>query len=437
MAQQCPIDAPRRPFVDCSDDCVTRFVEHEESYFDDETSFFCTIVRKYRWDTCEVGIGIGRHVFSITLLPGEEIELEEVHRDKFSRALHDQRTTTAELEFSVEETARQELTNKSEYSFEHFGENTLKIRKSGRVGRRTIRRALEDVATTLTESVAKAGARLSAKNEVAVAIKSEVENVYRSTRKIRNPNPCQPVTYNFYQIAKRVRRTLTLVETVLKCSPPAGDATPRPGPGVATFRTPISRPKRLDLDVVAPPPAWQTALAATRDACPAPSPAPGNEQVERVAFEVPTEFEVPRDVYFEDLSATEGDEAVARARTALAPIDDLIDPNGGGVISEEEICIATTGFHVEGVVSPCAVCEDTELAKKELDVERCRLELEMLKCEVEKCRLSLKPPAEPCDPPAKGGDSTDDKPKDTPEDKGKDDGKPDDDPGRRPGIDPI
>ena len=57
MAQQCPIPNQQRPLIDCRDDCVTRFFEHEESYFA-ENGFFCVVTRKYRWDTCEAGIGI-------------------------------------------------------------------------------------------------------------------------------------------------------------------------------------------------------------------------------------------------------------------------------------------------------------------------------------------------------------------------------------------
>ena len=388
MTNQCPIEEPKHDFVDCNDDCVTRFFEHHENYFDEETSFFCTIVRKFRWDTCDLGIGIGRHVFSITLLPGEEVELEEVRRDKFSRTLHDQRTLATELELTVEETLREETSNKDEYFFEHIGENNFKLFGQKRKGQRTLRNAWERIDKTLKQTVTKSAAQVAAKNETTIEVKAEAENVYRSTRKVKNPNPCQPVTYNFYQIAKRMQRRLTLVEVVLSCEPPAGIAVPRTG--VTTFRTPVSRPQRVNLNIVAPPPAWQLdtkSIDINRSPC-----IMSDETEARFEIAQPTKFERSRDELIEELRTEVGEEAAHRAEQALDPINDLVDPNGGGLIFEEEICIGTTGFHVEGMVSPCAVCEDTDLKKKELEIEKCHLELEMLKCEIEKCKLSLVPP---------------------------------------------
>lgn len=384
MAQQCPIPNQQRPLIDCRDDCVTRFFEHEESYVA-ENGFFCVVTRKYRWDTCEVGLGIGRHAFSITLLPGEEVELEEVRKDRFSRALHDQRSVAAELELTVEETVRDEVSTKDEYFFEHVGENNFKLFGQKRKGQRTYRDAVTRLEETLRQTVTKSAARVSAKNEIAIDVKAEAENVYRSVRKVRNPNPCQPVTYNFYQLAKRLTRRLTLVEVVHKCSPPAGDEVPRPG--LTTFRSPVARPSPARLDVVAPPPAHSLTAAPPppmREGCAAPAP---GETVVRGEFAAPAALERNRRAVIEDIRAEQGEEAARRADAALAEIDDLADPGGGGLIFEEEICIATTGFHVEGLVSPCAVCEDTELKKKELEVERCKLELEKLKCEIELCRM--------------------------------------------------
>lgn len=390
MAKQCPVDAPRHGLVDCSDDCITRFFEHEEFYFDEETSFACKITRKYRWDTCDIGIGIGRHAYSITLLPSEEVELEEVRRDKFSRALHDQRSTSAEFELSVEETVRDDLSVKDSYFFEHVGENNFKIFGQKRKGQRTYRDAVETLHQTLSQTVTKAAARVSAKNEIAVDIKSEVDNVYRSTRTIRNPNSCQPVTYHFYQLARRMRRRLTLVDVVLKCSPPAGDATPPIG--VTTFRSPVRRPAAPAQNIVAPPPGFMTPVDSKfTGASPCDSgidATPMSETVSRVEFEIPANPEHSREALIGNLRANGDDEGARRVERALGPINDLVDPNGGGLIFEEEVCVATPGFHVEGVVSQCAVCEDTNLRKKELEVERCRLDLEKLRCEIKLCQAN-------------------------------------------------
>ena len=244
---------------------------------------------------------------------------------------------------------------------------------------------------------------MSAKNEIAIDIKAEVSNVYGSTRKVRNPNPCQPVTYNFYQLAKRLRRTLTLVEVTHKCTPPAGDETPRPG--ITTFRAPIERPSRTQLHVVSAPPAHTRAADGAQDdhAC---TPEVQRERVDRVEFEAPVAYERNRKALIEDIRETEGEEAAARANQALDAIDDLADPGGGGLIFEEEICIATTGFHVEARVSPCAVCEDTELRKKELEVERCKLELKKLECEIELCKVQSKEKDKDDDKPKYDGDKS-------------------------------
>lgn len=169
-----------------------------------------------------------------------------------------------------------------------------------------------------------------------------------------------------------------------------------PNPGLTTYRQAAGRPQNRRPDVVAPPPLWTldepaaaTATTAAH-ACAAPVASHAEEVVE-VPFARPAAKQLSKARAIEDVRADEGDEAARQMQNHLGEIDDLADPSGGGLIFSEEICIGTDGFHVEGVVSNCAICEDTELKMKELECKKAEQEVETLKCEIELCKLQLDP----------------------------------------------
>lgn len=391
MSQICLADVPRHPYTEC-DPCIESYLTHSETAYPiiGGQTWACTLTRKYRWRTCHVGLAVGRHVYSITLLPGEEVELEVVRREKFTTVLHEQTSIEQDLEFEIQETLREEWSQKSEAFHESTKQNNWKVAGQKR---QTINQYRDEVAlfeATMAEVVSKAAASVSAKYETSLDLKTEVENKYRAVRKIKNPNRCQPVTFHYFQLMKKIRRELFLVEQTYDCTPPAGIAPP--GPGLTTYHRAAGRPQNLRPRVVAPPPQWtltEPAAPVTAEvACSDPAPAPAESTI-TVPFTRPATRQLSKERVLADVRATGGDEVAREMQQHLDQIDDLADPAGGGLILSEEFCIGTDYFHVESVVSNCAICEDTELKSKELECKRIELELEKLKCEIELCKLKL------------------------------------------------
>lgn len=104
MSQICLAGIPRQPFTEC-DHCIDSYVDYSETTYPTINGgiWACTLTRRYRWHTCHLGLAVGRHVQSITLLPGEEVELEVVRRERFAAALHEQTSIEQEFEFEIQE----------------------------------------------------------------------------------------------------------------------------------------------------------------------------------------------------------------------------------------------------------------------------------------------------------------------------------------------
>ncbi len=242
--------------------------------------------------------------------------------------------------------------------------------------------------STLSEVVNKAAAKVSARYETSIDIKTEVENKYRALRRVKNPNPCQPVTFHYYQLMKKIRRQLFLVEQTYHCTP-GGNVPAGVGPGRTLYHKVPRRPQNLRPKVVAPPPEWTITEAAASPAVACARSVPDPENTVEVTFPRPLVKQLTRKQVVAEVRSLAGEEAAQQMDQHIGQIEDLVEPGGGGLILTEEFCVGTDGFHVEGVVSDCAICEDTELKKKELECKKLELELEKRKCEIELCKMQL------------------------------------------------
>ena len=183
---------------------------------------------------------------------------------------------------------------------------------------------------------------------------------------------------------KKIRRELFFVEQTYECSPPAGIAPA--GPGITSYRQGVDRPQNLHPDIVARPPQWTlgdpVAAAVPAQAC--ADTRQGQTRVS-VPFVRPRTKELSKTQALEEVRLEAGDEIAREMQGHLDQIDDLADPSGGGLIFSEEFCIGTDGFHVEGVVSNCSVCDDCDLKLKELEceIELCHVEV---RCKDDECK---------------------------------------------------
>ncbi len=268
------------------------------------------------------------------------------------------------------------------------------------------------------EVVSKTAGRVSRKYEVAIDTKTEVENQYRSVRRIVNPNPCQPVIYNYYQLAKMYKTELILTDIRFDFIPPR-----RPQPPVLTdlvnavsFRAESPYRQNLNLQVVAPPPSWTlstpastaspqvglaphgaaqfAALQAFSQPAAAQLATPGAVQLAapvvsiaglppaQVPIEPPDVMQLTRDELLDKVRAAreagQVDINLNEFRRAMSEFaNDEI--NRTGVRATYEYCINTEGLYVETTLSKCAACDEDTLALRRLEVEKAQVELELLK----------------------------------------------------------
>ena len=300
--------------------------------------------------------------YSLTLVPKEELEIEIVRRAKFSRALHEQRSVESEFRFEFQGTSRDEWSAEQESNFavhadEGFSLFGLGVHATQDYAHREA--AAED---HLREIVSKTASRVSQRYDVAVDVKTEVENQYRSVRKVSNPNPCHPVIYLYYQLAQEVplrahpdRRS--------RRRPPAGAADPRPA----------ATSDRIRRDTAVPPDARPAGRGTTAGV---------TDQRRRRARAVvrrrtahPTERDVDRRRAATRHPRPAGGgryPAPDAGRSGCRIHEQDVDPkvfapaldkflghavNKVGTRATYEYCIATDGLYVEGNVSPCAVCD--------------------------------------------------------------------------------
>jgi hypothetical protein len=151
----------------------------------------------------------------LTLLPQEELLIEIVRRSKFSRALHEQRSVESEFRFELQDTSRDEWSREEESNFkvsaeESFSFFCIRVESTQQYSNRE-----KTAEKHFREIIGKSTSKVSRAYEIAIDVKTEVENQYRSIRKVTNPNPCQPVIYNYFQLAKKYKTELILADPIL------------------------------------------------------------------------------------------------------------------------------------------------------------------------------------------------------------------------------
>jgi hypothetical protein len=365
MSDICVLEAPRTKLLECPPctqiffDRVSRVVLPLE-----RGSVTIIVTRRYALKTCYLGLALGQLAYSLTLVPKEELEIEIVRRAKFSRALHEQRSVESEFRFEFQGTSRDEWSAEQESNFavhadEGFSLFGLGVHATQDYAHREA--AAED---HLREIVSKTASRVSQRYDVAVDVKTEVENQYRSVRKVSNPNPCHPVIYLYYQLAKKYRSELILTDVRVDVRRQVPPILAQPQRAIAFAATPPYR-QTLDLQVVSPPPAWTVTSAAGelgRSFAAAQLTRPNATSV--AVAQLPA-IHVPQEEV--DILRLTRDEAVARIHEqdvdpkVFAPaLDKFLSHavNKVGTRATYEYCIATDGLYVEGNVSPCAVCDE-------------------------------------------------------------------------------
>jgi hypothetical protein len=211
-----PIDQLRTIGVcdECYNSFITRTTAIEVPNTPADTKISLIPSLRYRICLKPLGFGLGRHLYSQTLLPGEEIELEVFRSSKVAEELS--------KEFSVEETFAQETSSTIQNEWSNKQSSNYKIgggvSASLDLGIFSIGGHVEPEYSTQEETfqktfgefVSKSQAKTDRKFDTHIGLKTETVSTTRSTRKIRNFNQCQPVTYNFFQLMRKMRTEMII-----------------------------------------------------------------------------------------------------------------------------------------------------------------------------------------------------------------------------------
>ncbi|MCZ6820035.1 MAG: hypothetical protein O7G31_11185 [Calditrichaeota bacterium] len=395
MANICEFKVPRQKLLECPS--CTEFFFERINQVEFDTPITIVVIRRYLLRKCFLGLGVSNHVYSLILLPGEETEIEIVRRSKYSRALHEQRSVESEFRFEMQNTARDEWSREEKSNFQISGSAGFKIFGIGSKVKSSYSRRTKTAERHFREVINKSVSQTSQKYEVAIDTKTEVENQYRSIRKVTNPNACQPVIYNYSQLAKLYKTELILTDLRFDFlpTPPTILTSPK-----STFEivaeTPY--PQNLNLQVVASPPAWTlteiavaptpvlsqvTPLPAFRETAVRTANIAGLPKVDS-SIQPPDVTELTKEELLEKLRESNSfdDKTLAQFESEFKDFLNE-DVNKLEVKDTYEYCINTDSLFVEANISECSACDEATIELRELEVKKTKVEIELLKRKLE------------------------------------------------------
>lgn len=367
MSDICILEAPRTKLLECPP-CTQVFFERVSRVVLplERGSVTIIVTRRYMLRTCYLGLALGQLAYSLTLVPKEELEIEIVRRTKFTRALHEQRSVESEFRFELQATTRDEWSAEHESNFRVNADEGFSFFGLGAHATQEYAQREAAAEDHVREIVTKTASRVSHRYDVAVDVKTEVENQYRSVRKMSNPNPCHPVIYLYYQLAKKYRSELILTDVRVDVRRQVPPILSVPAGAIKFAATPPYR-QTLDLQVVSPPPPWTVPTATAggeigRSFAVAQLARPASPSIaQQPPLQVPhEEIEVMRLTRDEAVARIVHEQDVDPHHFAPA-LDKFLGHavNKPGSRAVYEYCIATDGLYVEGNVSRCAVCDGT------------------------------------------------------------------------------
>lgn len=176
-------------------------------------NYILYVTYQYEIRNCFMGFTSGDFLYAMSLLPKEEQEVEIVQKAKYERSLHEQRSVESEFEHEFMNTFRMEVEASHDVNTSasvEGGVDFFDIVKAGASG--SVSTASHFGSKLFNETVVKASMKVSNHYDVSIDTKTEMENHYRSLRKISNPNNCRVVTFFFKQLNKKYRFEVALVD---------------------------------------------------------------------------------------------------------------------------------------------------------------------------------------------------------------------------------
>ena len=389
---------------------------------DDNQRIPAEIVLHFRFERCSGPLVIGDPIYSTTLLPGERVRL--FTSDRHTRWSYDSESnlayrheTTSEESFYTAGMA-QAMSN---LTINESGESTSSYEESWAEGgggasfsflgisigggggggsydsesmsafSRSLSRHAESASRYVAVGVRKRCATSVGEVERRTHAEGEAEAHYESASRVfRNPNKCSAVTYLFYKLNKlqTIRFRLVAIERRVedpKTPTGAYQRVPLDTTGRVTVlpqSIPATNKNRLEIEQMA-----RTSAVERRQATISAVGLAPRYSLSSAAF-APTTVALARG---------EPTFSIAVRKAALAAVDrdlaaaGILDAKTGKPIErfvrelswEREEVLPTPGVLVKGCLDKCETCEPGLQKEIELDLERKRLENEMLKRQIE------------------------------------------------------
>lgn len=379
MADICESRVPLEQLeaIKACDACHTSFVTHTSGV---STAASHSLVATVRYQIClhARGFGLGRHLYSLTLVPGEEVELEVF---RFSRVEEE-----LSKELSTEESFSQELFTSIQKEWSNRESSNTKVSSGAEtgvlmdiigVGMHDERQAVlqeETFQSGFRDFAARARAQVDRRFDIHMDLKSETVASTRSTRRVRNFNRCQPVTYNYFQLMRRLRLEV-LVDSL------TFDITRQPHP-LLTQRTrailhtaSFTPPRAREILAAIPTPAHGLQITDQQRTLAGLPPVAAVAEATVQHPIIADDFNHPaRQLSLEQLALLPLEPAVRRAALKLAGRLQGRFP-AGKVVFAQDLCVNTTGVTCEAFTGRCLACDTHVALVDRAEDERMRNEL--------------------------------------------------------------
>jgi len=360
--------------------------------------YLIAVTITYRVDVEPNGYTLGRHLYSVPLTPGEEVEIEIFRSSKVERELSQQYSTEVEFVEEFSNTCKYEWSKERTSNYKEGGGVSGKIDlgfiEFGGHYEPEYSETEREFERVIGECVHKTKLRVDRKFDVHIGLKTEVENRYRSTRKLKNPNLCRTLTYNYFQLMRKVKVTVTRVglkfdyvsvppRILVTHIPAVIRSYVMPFPEIKTIQA--VREEKSGSGSSNPESAHETTSVTGSYVRMAYAPGAGPElQVSTPAVktllqpmvEEPRVLELSKEVL---LSKMLREKVIVEDQKKA--MDEVLEDLRkkfpvGKIVSEREVCINTNSMHVEPMMGTCLACEDHDIKMRRMEMEKARAELE-------------------------------------------------------------
>lgn len=393
---ECNYDLETKFVPTCSNCRIIHFKKRTPVRIGNYTLF---VTHRYQIKNCLEGFTSGDLLYALSLLPKEEQEVEIIQKTKFERNLHEQRSVESEFEHEFTQTLRKELSFSMDanYTIEAGGGFDIGIIEAGAKSSLSIDSHFG--LDLFKETISKTTSKVSNHYEVSVDIKSQLENQYRSLRKIVNPNPCKVVTYFFKQLNKKYKVEVVLVDVRFDLVQriPENHLEIKPyferelRPLIANIEPNIRMDSNFPANVQQrrkDAPLESNSLVSDRN--PELRYIPKDELIERIPIgrslvKQLTEEELQIKI---DLLRISNKTKIEIKKEVRRIMESKIN-NPGYVLYQSEYCLRTNSVIAEPKVSKCSICDcdececDENKDLKLLELEKMKVEIELLKKQLE------------------------------------------------------